>query len=37
MIWNGEDATGRPTSAGLYFYRLEAGAYSETRRTVLVR
>ena len=36
-VWNGEDDAGRQVSAGVYFYRLEAGAYGETRRMVLVR
>jgi len=33
--WNGQSESGRRVSAGLYFYRLQAGAFSETRRMVL--
>ena len=33
--WNGQSESGRPAGAGLYFYRLQAGAFSETRRMVL--
>jgi endonuclease I len=33
--WNGQSESGQRVSAGLYFYRLQAGAFSETRRMVL--
>ena len=36
-IWNGQDASGRQVAAGVYFYRFEAGGYSETRRMALVK
>jgi flagellar hook assembly protein FlgD len=32
--WNGQSESGRTVGAGLYFYRLQAGAFSETRRMV---
>ena len=35
--WSGRDRTGRPVAAGVYFYRLGAGTYTETRRMTLVK
>lgn len=35
--WNGTDDTGRHVAAGAYFYRLEAGRFSETKRLILVK
>ena len=37
VVWNGRDDTGRVAAAGVYFYRLDAGGYSETRRMTLVK
>ena len=37
VVWNGRDETGRVVPAGVYFYRLDAGRYSETRRMALVK
>ena len=37
VVWRGRDMAGRVVSAGVYFYRLEAGNYSETKRMVLVK
>ena len=34
---NGRDNLGRSAGAGVYFYRLEAGDFVETRRTVLLK
>ncbi|MBU8869510.1 MAG: VCBS repeat-containing protein [Gemmatimonadales bacterium] len=36
-IWRGADDAGRQMSSGTYFYRLEAGEFSETKRMVLVK
>jgi len=35
--WRGRDSAGRGVAAGVYFYRLDAGSYSETRRMTLVK
>jgi flagellar hook assembly protein FlgD len=35
--WDGTDRTGRHVAAGVYFCRLEAGAFRATRRLLLVK
>jgi len=37
VVWRGRDLDGRIVSAGIYFYRLTAGPYTETKRMVLVK
>jgi hypothetical protein len=37
VIWHGDDESGRPVGAGVYFYRLQVGGRSATRRAVLLR
>jgi len=37
VVWNGRDDSGRQVASGTYFYRLEAGQYSETKRMVLIK
>ena len=36
-IWDGTDDIGRPVSAGIYFYKLNAGKFSAQRRMLLVK
>jgi FlgD Ig-like domain len=36
-FWNGLDAAGRRAAAGVYFVRLEASSYRETREVTLLR
>ena len=36
-VWNGRDEAGRTASAGVYFCRLEAGAFRQTRRMTLLK
>ena len=35
--WDGRDALGASAASGVYFVRIDAGAYSETRRVVLLK
>ena len=35
--WSGLDTSGRPVASGLYFYRLEAGRFNETRKMLLLK
>ncbi len=37
VMWNGRDDDGQMVSAGVYFYKLSAGDFSETKRMVLVK
>jgi len=37
VVWRGKDEADRQVAAGVYFYRLTAGSYSEMRRMVLVK
>jgi flagellar hook assembly protein FlgD len=35
--WDGTDAVGNPVASGVYYYRMEAGEYRQTRKVLIVR
>ena len=37
VVWDGRNEFGQQAAAGVYFFRLEAGSFSETKRMVLVK
>jgi flagellar hook assembly protein FlgD len=37
ITWDGTDASGRPLSSGVYFYRLEADSLATSGKIVLLR
>jgi hypothetical protein len=37
VTWNGLNQQGMPTASGVYFYRLDAGSFSATKKMVLLK
>jgi Arylsulfotransferase (ASST)/Carboxypeptidase regulatory-like domain/Secretion system C-terminal sorting domain len=37
ITWNGTDNQGRSVPSGIFFYRLQSGEYSETRKMILLK
>lgn len=37
VTWDGEDASGNPVASGVYLYRLQAGAFRESKKMVLMK
>jgi hypothetical protein len=35
--WDGMDRTGSPVSSGLFFFRVDAGSFTETRKMLMIR
>ena len=37
ISWDGKDGNGNPTAAGIYFYRVQSGQYSETKKLIFLK
>ena len=37
VVWDGRDNTGRAAASGIYFYRLNTGEFSDTRKMTLIK
>ncbi len=37
VIWDGKDESGEQVASGVYFYKLEAENFSQTKKMVLMR
>jgi flagellar hook assembly protein FlgD len=37
IVWNGTDNNGRSVSSGVYYYKMNAGKYSSTRKMIMMK
>ncbi len=37
VYWNGKDNSGRAVASGVYFYKMQAGKYSSTKKMILMK
>jgi hypothetical protein len=37
VVWKGEDNNGRSVSSGIFFYKMQAGKYTSTRKMILMK
>ncbi|HNW24669.1 MAG TPA: choice-of-anchor J domain-containing protein, partial [Candidatus Cloacimonas sp.] len=37
IVWNGTDENGRSVSSGVYYYKMQAGKYSSTKKMIMMK
>lgn len=37
VVWNGQDDSSKSVSSGIYFYKMKAGKYQETKKMILMK
>jgi flagellar hook assembly protein FlgD len=37
VVWNSTNDYGKPVSAGVYLYQIQAGIYSQTKKMILLK
>jgi flagellar hook assembly protein FlgD len=37
VVWNGRDNNNQPVSSGVYFYKMNTGKYSSTKKMILMK
>jgi len=37
VVWNGRDNHNQPVSSGVYFYKMNAGKYSSTKKMIMMK
>ena len=37
VVWNGKDNSNKTVSSGIYFYKMETGSYTSTKKMILMK
>ena len=37
VVWNGKDDSSKSTASGVYFYKMQAGTYQQTKKMILMK